>query len=64
VTDGRFLAAQRRRGLAAAWTPPQLLRYVPERLAQPGERWSYSNTNYLLLSLVIERATHSTSSIP
>lgn len=60
VTDGRFLAAQRRRGLAAAWTPQQLLRYVPEPLAEPGERWSYSNTNYLLLGLAIERATHST----
>jgi D-alanyl-D-alanine carboxypeptidase len=60
VTDGRFLAAQRRRGLAAAWTPQQLLRYVPEPLAKPGERWSYSNTNYLLLGLAIERATHST----
>jgi D-alanyl-D-alanine carboxypeptidase len=60
VTDGRFLAAQRRRGLAAAWTPQQLLRYVPEPLAKPGERWIYSNTNYLLLGLVIERATHST----
>ena len=60
VTDGRFLAAQHRRGLAAGWTPQQLLRYVPEPLARPGERWSYSNTNYLLLGLVIERATHST----
>jgi D-alanyl-D-alanine carboxypeptidase len=60
VTDGRFLAAQRRRGLAAAWTPQQLLRYVPEPLAKPGERWNYSNTNYLLLGLAIERATHST----
>jgi D-alanyl-D-alanine carboxypeptidase len=53
------LAAQRRRGLAAAWTPHQLLRYVPEPLEKPGERWHYSNTNYLLLGLAIERATHS-----
>ena len=60
VTDGRFLAAQRRRGLAAGWTPQQLLRYVPEPLARPGERWIYSNTNYVLLGLVIERATDST----
>jgi D-alanyl-D-alanine carboxypeptidase len=60
VGDGRFLAAQRRRGPAARWTPRQLLRYVPEPLAEPGERWIYSNTNYLLLGLVIERATLST----
>jgi D-alanyl-D-alanine carboxypeptidase len=58
VSDGRFLAAQRRRGAAAAWMPGQLLRYVPEPLAAPGERWSYSNANFLLLGLVIERATH------
>ena len=59
VTHPRFLDAQRRRGLAAAWTPRQLLRYVPEPLAKPGERWIYSNTNYLLLGLAVERATHS-----
>jgi D-alanyl-D-alanine carboxypeptidase len=35
-------------------------RYVPEPLAKPGERWHYSNTNYLLLGLAIERATDST----
>lgn len=58
VTDGRFLAALRRHGLEYAWTPGQLLRYVPSPLAAPGERWNYSNANYLLLSLVIERATH------
>jgi D-alanyl-D-alanine carboxypeptidase len=60
VTDGRFLAAQRRRGVAAAWTPRQLLRYVPGPLAKPGERWMYSNTNFLLLGLAVERATRST----
>jgi D-alanyl-D-alanine carboxypeptidase len=29
-------------------------------LAKPGERWNYSNANYLLIGLAIERATHST----
>jgi D-alanyl-D-alanine carboxypeptidase len=60
VGDGRFLAAQRRRGPSAVWTPRQLLRYVPAPLAAPGERWNYSNANYLLLGLVVERATRST----
>ena len=60
VGDGRFLAAQRRRGLAAAWTPQQVVRYVPEPLAKPGDRWNYSNANYLVLGLAVERATHST----
>jgi len=58
VTDGRFLAAERRRGPESEWAPRQLLRYVPSPLAAPGERWSYSNANYLLLGLVVERATH------
>jgi hypothetical protein len=44
VTDGRFLAAERRRGPEFEWTPRQLLRYVPAPLAAPGERWNYSNT--------------------
>ena len=57
VTDGRFLAAERRRGPGYEWTPRQLLRFIPSRLAAPGERFSYSNANYLLLGLVIERAT-------
>src|SRR5829696_495111 len=60
VGDGPFFAAQRRRGLSATWTPQQMLHYVPEPLAKPGERWIYSNANYLLLGLAIERATHST----
>jgi D-alanyl-D-alanine carboxypeptidase len=57
VTDGRFLAAERRRGLGYEWTPRQLLRYVSSPLAAPGERWSYSNANYVLLGLAVERAT-------
>jgi D-alanyl-D-alanine carboxypeptidase len=58
VTDGRFLAAERRRGPDFEWSPRQLLRYVPSPLAAPGERFNYSNANYLLLGLVVERATH------
>jgi CubicO group peptidase (beta-lactamase class C family) len=57
VTDGRFLAAERRRGVGYEWKPRQLLRFIPSRLAAPGERYSYSNANYLLLGLVIEQAT-------
>jgi D-alanyl-D-alanine carboxypeptidase len=57
VTNGRFLAAERRRGPEYQWTPQQLLRYIPSPLAAPGERYSYSNADYLLLGLVIERAT-------
>ena len=47
-------AASRRRGRRAAAA------LCARALAEPGERWSYSNTIYLLLGLAIERATQST----
>ena len=56
VGEGRFVAAERRRGPDFEWAPRELLRYVPSPLAAPGERWNYSNANYLLLGLVVERA--------
>jgi D-alanyl-D-alanine carboxypeptidase len=42
------------------WTPHQLLRLVTKqpRLFTPGTRFSYSNTNYVVLGLIIERVTH------
>ena len=58
VGEGRFVAAERRRGPDFEWAPRELLRFVPSPLAAPGERWNYSNANYLLLGLVVERATH------
>lgn len=41
------------------WTPRQLLAFTAGQplLFAPGTSWTYSNTNYLLLALVIERAT-------
>jgi D-alanyl-D-alanine carboxypeptidase len=41
------------------WTPGELVRSALERrpAAAPG-RWRYSNTNYVLLGLIIERVTH------
>jgi D-alanyl-D-alanine carboxypeptidase len=42
------------------WTPEQVLafdsKYFDIVYAQPGTNWHYSNTNYLLLGLVAERA--------
>jgi D-alanyl-D-alanine carboxypeptidase len=42
---------------SATWTTDQTLRYVGKRLSPPGVAWHYSNTNYLLLGLIAERAT-------
>lgn len=41
---------------ARRWRAEEVLEGVREPYFQPGEGWRYSNTNYLLLGLVIERA--------
>lgn len=41
------------------WTPNEILRYIKEPYFAPGEGWRYSNTNYLLLAMIIEKATGS-----
>ena len=41
------------------WTPRELLALTADHppLFEPGSSWSYSNTNYILLGLVVERVT-------
>jgi D-alanyl-D-alanine carboxypeptidase len=43
-----------------AWTPAQLVAIATahDPLFAPGARWSYSNTGYILLGLVVEKATN------
>jgi D-alanyl-D-alanine carboxypeptidase len=50
----RTVAQPRRR-----WTPRELVRVALAEgsVAQPGERFAYASTNYVLLGLVVERAT-------
>lgn len=42
------------------WAPEELVAAALQRGAggTPGARWSYSNTNYVLLGMIIERVTH------
>jgi D-alanyl-D-alanine carboxypeptidase len=42
-----------------AWTPYELLAFTAGQplLFEPGASWTYSNTNYILLGLVIQRVT-------
>jgi len=44
------------------WTPDEVLEYIKEPHFLPGEGWGYSNTNYLLMAMIIEKATGSTLS--
>ena len=39
------------------WAPMEVLRYAGSPRTAPGTAWDYSNTNYVLLGLVAERAT-------
>lgn len=44
------------------FTPEEVLSYIREPDFSPGEGWRYSNTNYLLLAMIIEKVTGSTLS--
>ena len=43
-----------------AWTSEEVLSTLHAPWYQPGEGWAYANTNYYLLSLVVERLTGAT----
>ena len=42
------------------WNARRLLPYIGKPLFKPGTEWRYSNTNYLLLGMVVEAATRRT----
>jgi D-alanyl-D-alanine carboxypeptidase len=44
------------------WSPEEVLTYIKEPYFEPGEGFRYSNTNYLLLAMIITKATNSTLS--
>ena len=44
------------------WTAEEILSYIKEPYFEPGDGWRYSNTNYLLLAMIIEKATGSSLS--
>jgi D-alanyl-D-alanine carboxypeptidase len=45
---------------AREWTPEETMIFVLGPSHSPGSDWDYSNTNYILLGMVIEEATGST----
>jgi len=44
------------------WTPEEVLEYIKEPHFKPGKDWGYSNTNYLIMTMIIEKATGSSLS--
>lgn len=48
---------------AKLWTPEEVITsFLPEPYATPGAGWYYSNTNYILLGMIINEATGSSVS--
>jgi D-alanyl-D-alanine carboxypeptidase len=45
------------------WAPDDVLRFVPEPRFPPGGGWHYSSTNYILLGMIVEKATASTLNV-
>ena len=44
------------------WKPEEVLAYIKQPYFVPGNGWRYSNTNYLLLAMIITKSTGSTLS--
>jgi D-alanyl-D-alanine carboxypeptidase len=44
------------------WTSEEVLEYIKDPNFLPGEGWQYSNTNYVLMTMIIEKATGSSLS--
>jgi D-alanyl-D-alanine carboxypeptidase len=47
---------------ARVWTPEEVLTYIGDPYFEPGKGWRYSNTNYLLLGMILEKVTDSSLS--
>ncbi|MFN2484771.1 MAG: serine hydrolase domain-containing protein [Candidatus Limnocylindria bacterium] len=55
--DGSGLIPALLRDQSRTWTPEEVLEYAGAPTFAPGRAWAYSNSNYVLLGLVIHEAT-------
>jgi D-alanyl-D-alanine carboxypeptidase len=55
ASNAAFLPAIRAR-IMAPWPPEQNLQFVGAERARPDSAWAYSNTNYVLLGLIAQKA--------
>lgn len=54
-SDAVWAALKADRG--RVWTPEELLAYLEKPYFEPGGGWRYSNTNYVLVGMIVERVT-------
>jgi D-alanyl-D-alanine carboxypeptidase len=59
LSDPKVIAPYLRGNLGYVWTPQKLLALANAHSANfaPGTKWEYSNTNYLVLGLIVEAVT-------
>ncbi|MBN1996207.1 beta-lactamase family protein [candidate division KSB1 bacterium] len=57
--DNQALWDALKRDRTKVWTPEEVLSYIKEPYFSRGEGWHYSNTNYLLAAMIVEKATGS-----
>ena len=59
LSTPRFINATKHRSRSQPWTAKEAIEYIfdQEPQAAPGQKYSYTDTNYILLQLIIERAT-------
>ena len=61
--DNQTIWDELKRDRMKIWSPEEVLNYIKEPYFAPGDGWHYSNTNYLLLAMIIEKATDSKLSV-
>ena len=59
VWDNQQIWDDLKKDRTKVWTPEEVLSYIEEPYFTPGNGYRYSNTNYLLLAMIIEKATGS-----
>jgi D-alanyl-D-alanine carboxypeptidase len=56
-TDNNAFWTEVMKDLDKSWTPEDILPYIPAPTFAPGASWAYSNSNYLLAGIIIEKVS-------
>ena len=60
--DNQQIWDELKRDRTKVWSHEEVLSYLKDPYFAPGKGWRYSNTNYLLMAMIIEKATGSSLS--